>query len=119
MNGTCCGCRDEADAPRPTSVGRRLLEGVQWAVPGAMLALMPKCPMCLAAYIAIGTGVGVSATTASWLRMGLIAGCVGSLLYLAARRVHGFVTTSDHKPGTSLRVPGSIRINGTPNREPL
>jgi hypothetical protein len=56
----------------------------QWLVPGVLLAAMPKCPACLAAYIALGTGIGLSFPAASALRVFLIAGCAISLCYLAA-----------------------------------
>jgi hypothetical protein len=66
--------------------GRRAgLTVVKWATPGLILALLPKCPLCIAAYIAIGTGIGISVSTAAYLRLGLLAVCVGSLLVLVMK----------------------------------
>ncbi len=56
-----------------------------WILPGALLALLPKCPACLAVYIAVGTGIGISVSTATYLRMALVVLCVAALAYLTAR----------------------------------
>ena len=85
----CCG------AKRPRRGGRSL-EAAGWVVPGTLLALMPKCPVCLAAYVAVGTGVGLSVTAAGYLRLFLVAVCAVSLVFVAVRRgrrlVSGFMT---------------------------
>jgi hypothetical protein len=66
--------------------GRRAsLTVAKWATPGLILALLPKCPLCIAAYIAIGTGIGVSVSTAAYLRLGLLTLCLGSLLVLVMK----------------------------------
>jgi len=70
--------------------GRRCAGAVSWFLPGAALALMPKCPMCLAAYVAMVSGVALPFSTASLLRFTLIAACVSSLAYLAFRKVRRF-----------------------------
>jgi hypothetical protein len=68
-------------------VKSRCCEAAGWILPSAALALMPKCPMCLVAYVALGTGIGLSVTAATYLRLGLIALSIGSLSFLAARQV--------------------------------
>ncbi len=83
----CCGrSTKHRGAVRAGKALRRLAGFVEWAVPGAVLALMPKCPACFAAYIALGTGLGLSLTAAAYLRIALIVLCIASLSWLAARR---------------------------------
>src|ERR1700732_1251454 len=64
---------------------RRIVDLVDWIVPGAILALIPKCPMCLAAYIAAWTGIGLSFTAATYLRTALLVLCAGLLLFFSVR----------------------------------
>jgi hypothetical protein len=78
--GTCCR------GGRTSAVARGAGEVAAWALPATGLALIPKCPMCVAAYVALVTGVGISASAASHLRTAAIVLCVVLLCYLAARR---------------------------------
>ena len=48
---------------------------------------MPKCPACLAAYIALGTGIGVSVPVADNLRLAVLALSFAVLGGLVARVV--------------------------------
>lgn len=64
---------------------RRCCANASLLAPGAIVALLPKCPACLAAYLALGTGVGVSVTAATWLQTVAIVVSAASLLVLARR----------------------------------
>jgi hypothetical protein len=75
MSHTCC------------QIARRSGEVAGWIIPGATLALMPKCPACVAAYAAVATGLGISVSAAAYLRTAAIVLSAVALLYLAARTV--------------------------------
>ena len=64
----------------------RTAEVAGWVIPSATLALLPKCPACVAAYIALLTGVGISISLATVLRFTLLIVCAALLIYVAARR---------------------------------
>lgn len=75
----CC----EAETP-PARRGLRIAGTV---IPAAVLVLLPKCPACIVAYIAMGTGIGVAVSTAAHLRTTLLVLCVACLAYVGARHV--------------------------------
>ncbi|HZR27938.1 MAG TPA: hypothetical protein VFA71_04095 [Terriglobales bacterium] len=74
----------------PSPLGRRGFDFFGWIGPGVLLILLPKCPMCLAAYIALATGIGVSVSMAAELRMLLVILCAGSLVYFVSRWISRF-----------------------------
>ena len=80
----CC----DAAGGRNTTWVRRVREVFAWALPSAVLMLVPKCPACLAAYVALSTGLSLSLTTAAYLRWALLFLCVASLLFLFVKRLH-------------------------------
>lgn len=60
-------------------------------MPTAVLVLLPKCPACIAAYLAIGTGIGVAISTAAHLRMLLLLSCLTCLAGVTARHVRRWI----------------------------
>ena len=57
--------------------------------PGLLLVLLPKCPACVAAYLAFFTGAGLAAPIAEYLRpvMGVVF--AASVIYIVAERLIG------------------------------
>lgn len=53
---------------------------------GAVLLLLPKCPACLAGYLAVATGLGVSLSFAEGLRIGLLLACAAVLGLVVVKR---------------------------------
>ncbi len=80
-------CCKAAGAPKTPTRARRFREVSAWVVPSAILMLVPKCPACLAAHMALWTGIGLSFSTATYLRWSLLLLCAASLLLLLIKRV--------------------------------
>lgn len=95
--GPICACRRNAASPQSAAPARRLARrsssAVSWALPSLGLALVPKCPMCIAAYLALGGGLGVSLSTASHLRIALLWLCWSVLALLTVRLAARFAKT--------------------------
>src|SRR5690242_16098188 len=80
------GARVASGDPPPSASRKRAVRGFAGLVfPSAVLVLLPKCPACIALYVAMGTGVGLSFRTATYLRMAMLIVCVASLAYFGAR----------------------------------
>jgi hypothetical protein len=88
-------CHASIGSKTPTGV-RRPHGALRWLLPGAILALMPKCPVCLAAYGSLWFGLGLSMATAAVLRWALIVLCVAWLLFLIFKRIGRFAAASNH-----------------------
>jgi hypothetical protein len=94
MAGDCCETgsdlrpsTDRAAVNRPRPSRRPRFEIAGWLASAVVLTLLPKCPACLAAYVAIVTGVALSAPVAAHLRVTLVVLCLGSMSYLGARAI--------------------------------
>lgn len=64
---------------RPSKAAASLLSGL-------LLLVLPKCPFCIAAWLTVATGIGISATSVTYLRAGLLLLWVAALSPLLWRR---------------------------------
>lgn len=78
MSAACCA------VPRHRRKARRWFGASGSVGPVVMLVLLPKCPACVAAYLAIWTGAGLAAGIAEYLRPALAVIFVISVLCLIA-----------------------------------
>ena len=51
------------------------------------LVLLPNCPACMAMYVTLFSGVGISVASASKLRTALLIVCVAALFCMAVKRL--------------------------------
>lgn len=77
---------------RESAAGRGVRSMAGTVVPGVVLALLPKCPVCLAGYVAMASGVGISVSAAAGLRLGVMSACVGLVIAFGARTLRSFGT---------------------------
>jgi hypothetical protein len=75
------------DVERPVGILRRAWRFVQWLFPAAVLVLIPKCPMCVVADVALLTGMGISMSTGRWLQIGMWAVLAMSVTWLVVRQM--------------------------------
>ena len=68
MTGSCC----TSGGPKRPLAGR-ISSAVASILPGAALVLLPKCPLCLAAWLTVATGIGISAAAVAWTRELVVA----------------------------------------------
>jgi hypothetical protein len=69
----------------------RYIEFLKMIMPAIAFTLIPKCPVCLAGYVALSTGIGLSITTATYMRIVLIIVCILSLIYFVVKHVRRFI----------------------------
>jgi hypothetical protein len=104
----CCCNGDDSSVPRPTRPSdtarawpRRIVGYIEWAIPVAALALVPKCPMCVAAYVLVLTGIGLSFTAAAAVRWTIIALSIAALAFLLLRTARRALAREEEPIGTT------------------
>ncbi len=74
----CC-----TGGPASRRLARRLSTAAASMLPAAVLVLLPKCPLCLAAWLTLTTGAGTSAAGVVWVREMLAVFCVAAVALAA------------------------------------
>lgn len=65
--------------------GRSIFRTIKWLLPPAALVFIPKCPLCIVAYVAAFTGLGLSVSAAAGIRYTLIAAVVTIVILMFIR----------------------------------
>jgi hypothetical protein len=85
MTAQCCtGGGPSRRLARPSGAAASIL-------PGTLLLFLPKCPLCLAAWLTVVTGIGISPAAAAWVRELIVVFSVAAVALAAAqivRRTH-------------------------------
>jgi hypothetical protein len=76
---------------RRRTFSRQCVDVFGWIIPGAILATLPKCPICLGTYIALWSGLGLSLSAATHLRVSLLILSGGLILFMMARNIRRLI----------------------------
>lgn len=79
MTGQCC-----TGGAASRRFARGFSGGAASILPGAVLALLPKCPLCLAAWLTITTGTAFPVAGAVWVRGLLVASWIAGVAFVLA-----------------------------------
>lgn len=92
MKAACCGRFHPRQRPGmpPRGRWRKTVSTLSAVLSSTALILMPKCPLCLAGYVTLVTGVSLSAVAARHLYVGLIVACGGLMVFALIRLMHGW-----------------------------
>jgi len=88
MAGQCC-----VGGAASRRLARRISRAAASVLPGTALVLLPKCPLCLAAWLTAATGIGFSAAGAKWASATLVVFWIAALLLVAIPIVRRFSTS--------------------------
>jgi hypothetical protein len=85
----CCqkATQGGGNDPEPASRLRRRGEFAGWIISSTTLVLLPKCPACVAAYVMLFSGLGISVASAAHLRTSLLILGLAVLLCLGLNRL--------------------------------
>jgi hypothetical protein len=106
---TCHSCqiarRDRNNPRSRPSHWRSGGEFFGWIIPSATLLLLPKCPVCVVAYVALFSGVGISVANAAMLRTSLLILCIATLFCLALNRLGRRTSQNMTRPTARSQFP--------------
>lgn len=84
MSTCACQRKEELKDHSTASIHKRRKGGIiGWGLPGLGLLFIPKCPLCLAAYVSMFSGLSLTFSQAKYIRYGIIFLCsVSALLFV-------------------------------------
>ena len=88
----CCQTQPRANGSTRLAMPRfqRASRNFGWILPSAVLTLLPKCPACMAAYVALGSGFVMTTSSAHLLLRSVTALCIAALAICLVRPVLKF-----------------------------
>jgi hypothetical protein len=81
ITAQCC----TGGGPSSRRLARQISGAAASILPGAVLMLLPKCPLCLAAWLGLAAGIGVSAAAAACVRGLIVVFWIAAVALAAAR----------------------------------